>query len=226
MSVEQWARDLNREVFEKWKSTLPDDKQGFKVFSSPVHENPEILLAGTNPGSKKDADLPREHMEQFHNGNFSLPSQHEFLVNDWGIATAFREGLFGGNNTYLKETVATNRLFLHRGEEDDVNETELEEFNNFCEEKFLEIVERLSPELVLCFAQDTYDCLEQKYEFNKLKSEPRAHPTVSTKNLLWVSDNESPQVMWIAHPSSSHFHGIEDTEWETIREEVYPRVNL
>lgn len=226
MPITQWAKDLQQDVFKKWENELPNAQEGFKIFGGPVQKNPKILFAGTNPGSSSDVELPREHMERFQKGNFDLPNHHDFLDAEWDLATEFRENLFLGNENHIKQTVATNRFFLHTSEEGDLNESNLDTFNEFCQKKFLEIVERLSPELVLCFSQKAYYHLENEYKFEKVKSESREDPVPWSKDLLWVSDSNSPRVIWIVHPSGKRLPDIEESEWKTIRDEVYSRVDF
>ena len=225
MSVHRWAADLTQAVFETWEAELPNDKEGFKLFNSPIQQNPEVLTAGTNPGSSATRNLPRDHMVRFQNGNFAPPDRHEFITKDYDLAEEFSEGLFADRTDHIEQTVHTNRYFIHRQSEDDL-EPGLETFNEFCEEKFLEIIERLSPELVLCHSLKSYNFLKQEYGFETVERILRTEPDRSGKYLLRISDHELPQVLWVVHPSSKHHDDLNDKEWATVRDEVYARVDF
>ena len=75
MELYNWAEELTRQVFSQWKTNHARWKQGFKLFYSPIKKNPKLLILSYNPGGDKNSF--KKELEQYENGNFSLPKNHE-----------------------------------------------------------------------------------------------------------------------------------------------------
>ena len=62
MDIDIWAEELLKDVCEKWET--PEYKYafkdcGFRVFYSPVHLSPDLMIIGYNPG-KDDKPFSKE----------------------------------------------------------------------------------------------------------------------------------------------------------------------
>ena len=72
MHAEEWASELNKEIFEKWKCHENKSdllRHGFNIFSSPVHENPTVMIITLNPGGDGDFKYYPQY-DQYEKGKF------------------------------------------------------------------------------------------------------------------------------------------------------------
>ena len=69
MEIETWAKNINKEVYEKWKRDYPLWDSGFKVFYSPVRKNPKLMILSYNPGGNETSF--QEDLNHFEKGSYS-----------------------------------------------------------------------------------------------------------------------------------------------------------
>lgn len=139
--IDTWAEELNRTVYQKWSKYNWDP--GFKIFFSPIHPNPPLMILTLNPGGDgthfKNEDLPN-----FVKGDFSIPSFHSYLKpRDPKTKMAPAIQKFFENNELLKKTVTIPILFF-RSEDYDYWKKEFTKLNS---EKLRKEAEQLSYEI-------------------------------------------------------------------------------
>jgi hypothetical protein len=158
MDVDIWAEELLMDVCEKWAA--PEYKYsfkdcGFRVFYSPVHLSPELMIIGYNPG-KDDKPFSKEEDSQ-------IPEVHEYLYHNSRIAKKMKF-LFESieKEDWLADSVKLNLVFF--GSE---NETQWEtmdqdlrdELETFCFRKVNDIIDTLKPRYIVTEGLKVFDIL-------------------------------------------------------------------
>lgn len=147
MSVQNWGEEIQEEVYDYWRENHPNHEEGFKIFYSPIRENPDLLVAGINPAGKPEHFKP--DLERFERGDFSLPEDHEYLEADYPYASDIRR-VFDGHLDLLDGSVALNVFPFRTGEDVWNNPSgEQAEMKEFGLSVFNRVVDRVCPKLVL-----------------------------------------------------------------------------
>jgi len=139
--IDKWAEELNKIVYKKWSKY--NWKPGFKIFFTPIHLNPPLMILTLNPGGD-ETNFKKEDSPRFAKGDFSVQSYHSYLKprNPKNkMAKAIRE--FFGNDDLLEHTVTIPILFF-RSENYDYWKKEFTKLNS---EKLRKEAEQLSYEL-------------------------------------------------------------------------------
>src|SRR5438874_13767284 len=79
--ITSWAQKLTSEVYLTWQTKYGYWENGFKVFYSPVKNQPNLLIIGYQPGGDQ-ADFAREDKHPFENGDFRLPSNNLYSTKE------------------------------------------------------------------------------------------------------------------------------------------------
>jgi hypothetical protein len=158
MDIDIWAEELLKEVCEKWETT--EDKYafrdcGFRVFYSPVHLNPELMVIGYNPG-KDDKPFCKEEDSQ-------IPEVHEYLYHNSRIAKKMKY-LFESieREDWLAESVKLNLVFFgseHEAQWDTMDRNLRNDLETFCFNKVSEIIDTLKPSYIITEGLNVFDIL-------------------------------------------------------------------
>lgn len=101
---EGWAESFQEEVFRYWK-------WGFRVFYGPVFPNPDLLILGFQPGGGPE-DFLEHHLDRYERGDFSVPQEHEYLIENYRIARQMRDKVLNGNKNILENSIKSNIIFF------------------------------------------------------------------------------------------------------------------
>lgn len=212
----QWARDLQREVFEFWKTNHQDHEQGVKIFYSPVNKNPNTLFLGFNPGGSSFNDF-----DKFHSGDFSLPDKHEYLHSNYTLAQRIRKKIFPDNHSLIQDSVALNYIYFRTkktSEWDAIPDEKKKDIKSFCQRKTQEVIDILDPNNIAVFGMRTWDEIKQLYDFKTAETHYR-HEQDNVR-LVCISDRDEPQFVGFYHPSAQF--RLNDEEFRDIGEQLVP----
>jgi len=217
MELYNWAEELTRQVFSQWKTNHAGWKQGFKLFYSPIKKNPKLLILSYNPGGDKNSF--KKELEQYENGNFSLPKNHEFTTKEYRMARRMCDFFIGYEKT-LKMSV-TLPIFFFRSKNVNILDQNLAKqerklMQAFCDKLIEKIIFKLEPKNILILGMATYDHLN-KTQFHNLESNTRKDKknhrvSIETK---W---NGKP-IFVIKHPTGRDPTSNQD--WETNKKRFF-----
>jgi hypothetical protein len=158
MDIQEWAEDLVEEVCEKWESS--EDKysfseSGFRVFYSPVHLNPDLMIIGYSPGND-DKPFSKEDDSQ-------IPDFHEYLYHNSKIARKMKY-LFESieRDDWLECSIKLNLLFFKSENEaqwETMDQDVRNELETFCFKKVNEIIDTLMPRYIITEGLEVFDIL-------------------------------------------------------------------
>ena len=162
----EWGRQKQRDIFEMWNEHFKEHSIGVQPFTSPLPEDADVICIGYNPGALKSINRPTEETQRFQRGDFSLPDSRDYAQGgaEYDTAENLREYLFRNHLSYLNERSIETNLYHLRGTvsedhdeiENKVDDRVWEAYENFCVNTFLELVNRVRPEVVVMFARGTY----------------------------------------------------------------------
>jgi len=158
MDIELWVEELLRHVCAKWEtlgSKYAFKEWGFRVFSSPVHANPDLMIIGFNSG-KDDKPFSREE-------DIELQEVHEYFCHDSRIAEKMKY-LFEGieRENWLAESVKLNLVFFRSENDADwetIDEPLRGELETFCFKKVNYIIDMLRPRYIVTEGLKVFDIL-------------------------------------------------------------------
>lgn len=162
MGLEKWAEDITRDVFLKWKSDYSFWKPGFKVFYSPVRERPHVMIISLNPGGNGE-NFRSKDVVRFEQGDFSVPSSHEYVKRDYIMAKKIRR-FFEGHDRLLEQSVAFTVLFFRSRnfrEWRRLSPGKRKDMENFSYETVREIIDRVKPRNILVVGYRTHRILKR-----------------------------------------------------------------
>lgn len=218
MESNQWAQDLQQEVYQYWKENANDWNHGFRVFYGPVHDSAEILILGYQPGGGPSSFIDKR--ADFEDGDFSLPETHDYISEDWPLAREMRD-LFGEYDEVLAESVKTNVIFFRAPNIDywksNLSKDRRDELRRYCFAKVQEIVERIGPSVIIAEGIMTWDELKSVFD---LTSEVRL--SRGRERLFCMSQEARPKFVGIMHPSGARI-SLEDKR--RIRTELFDVIN-
>lgn len=164
MELENWAVEKQKEMWEFWNENESVRKAfplGFEMTTSPIPEDPKVIILGRNPGSGEEP--PHQHMERFSKPdepNFGFPEEHDYLPGNatYPVATAIRNFIFNGNENVLNKTIETNRNFLRTNDKSEhenglqkLTDDLREEYEALCVEIIKGFIDKGNPDLVVSF---------------------------------------------------------------------------
>ena len=158
MDIQEWAEDLVEEVREKWESSEEKydfSESGFRVFYSPVHLNPDLMIIGYNPGND---DKPFTKEDDSH-----IPEFHEYLYHNSKIARKMKY-LFEGieRDDWLECSIKLNLLFFKSENEaqwETMDQDVRNELETFCFKKVNEIIDTIMPRYIITEGLKVFDML-------------------------------------------------------------------
>lgn len=202
--MSEWAENIQQDVFNHWKENHPDYQPGVKTFYGPVFKNPRILFIGYQPGGSKFGPL----REQFEEGNFSLPDEHEYLTEMWGLAKNMRNKLFKNEHHLLKNSIALNHIFYRAESISDFKslpDEKRREMKSYSIAQTTKIVDTLNPDNIFLFGMATWNNMQDEYGFQTDYEVDRIGYQHWQK-LVRFSKTSSPQYIGLVHPSPGN-HG-------------------
>ncbi len=218
---DEWAKKIVEKVYIEWKTKYREScKFGFKMFYSPVKENPDIMIIGYNPGVSKDSLKKWEiyQEEKLEKGDFSLPSEHEYLTKTYRLANKMRKFFEGSEKReqLLKESVKINLIFFRSKnvrEWKKIEKLERIEIEDFCLNIVKEIIMKLKPKIILIEGIGTYRKLRK---FLQIEDE--------LKNPLYREAKwNDVKLFAIPHPTGSRIKG---DDWNNIKKSFHSKMTL
>jgi hypothetical protein len=187
VKLENWAIEKQKELWEFWNENELVQEAfplGFEMTTSPIAEDPKVVIMGRNPGSGKEP--PHPHMERFtkpDEPNFGFPKEHDYLPGNanYKVARAMRNFVFSEHENILDKTIETNRNFLRTNNRSELEsglqkltDNLREEYQTLCVEIIKGFIEKGNPDLIVSFTgygdNHTYPVEEMKelydYDFD------------------------------------------------------------
>ena len=178
MHVEEWASELNKEMFEKWKCYENKSdllRHGFNIFSSPVHVNPTVMIITLNPGGDKDFKYYPQY-DQYKKGKFDTVDNNNCIYNCSNFFTKLLDIFAPYHYKILDESVRMQILFYRsknielwnkKFKSDKKTKKELE---SYCYDKTIEGIKLIKPKLLLIAGIETFHRLNKNK--NMVQKEP------------------------------------------------------
>lgn len=188
--IEKWAEKLNKDVYNEWKSKYHFWDPGFKVFFSPIHKKPKLMILSLNPGGSK-FHYERESSKQFENNDFSLPKRNEYLITDYKMAKKMRL-FFEDYHKLLEQSVALPIVFFRSKDwnywKEQIPKNKRKEMEQFSYHKVKEIIKMIKPEMYLIIGFSTYskikrNILDVKNEHSIKSGTHRLYLTAFTRRI-------------------------------------------
>lgn len=162
--LEKWAKDLVKEVYNEWKTKYSFWESGFKVFYSPIRNNPKLLILSLNPGGDKESF--EENKKSFENNDFTLPKRIRYAEAKYPMAKQIQK-FFGKNSELLEESVSFPILFFRSRNwnywKKNTEKKIRSEMEQFSYQKVQEIIEKIKPKNVLIVGFKTYDKIKESH---------------------------------------------------------------
>lgn len=181
----EWGEQRQREIYEMWEENFKQYSIGVQPFTSPLPDDTDVICVGYNPGALKSTKRPTKETQKFQEGDFSLPNNWDYAQGgeEYDTAENLREYLFRNHLEHLEgNSIETNLYHLRGTLSDDHNDIKnkvddevWEEYEKFCVDTFLELVNKASPDLIVMFARGTY-------------TNPRVNSKISEKEVIEVED--------------------------------------
>lgn len=176
MSFNYWGENRREEMFNLWKDHWPNHKPGFEMFTSPLRENADVVIMGYNPGGGTEGEY-HDHMKPFikNNPDFSLPEVgHYESGRTYPIANRLRNCVFHGKTHLFENCIETNRRFLrstrkknYKSLMDEVSVEIQKEYDQFCDETIVQLLNRADPEVIFDFSgDDVINTFRENYGFD------------------------------------------------------------
>jgi hypothetical protein len=211
MDIDIWAEELLKEVCEKWETPwykYPFKDCGFRVFYSPVHLSPELMLVGYNPG-KDDKPFSKEEDSE-------IPEVHEYLYHDSRIAKKMKY-LFESieREDWLADSVKLNLVFF--GSEDDTQWETMDrdlrdKLETFCFKKVSDIIDTLKPRYIVTEGLKVFDILINSVLMGCSKPEVRIG--VGGRKIYARSRYGHTQIIGLVHLTKDR---ISYPDWNSIK---------
>ncbi len=169
MYAEEWASELNKEIFEKWKCHENKSdllRHGFNIFSSPVHENPTVMIITLNPGGDGDFKYYPQY-DQYEKGKFDTVDNNNCIYNCSNFFTKLLNIFAPHHYRILDESVRMQILFYRSktielwNKKFKSNIKMKKELESYCYDKTIEGIKIIKPKLLLITGIETF------HRFNK-----------------------------------------------------------
>ncbi len=212
--IENWAENLQKDVYLKWKNDYSFWKQGFKVFYGPVKKSPELMIISHNPGGDH-TDF--EDRVRFERGNYSIPSSTPYSTNH--IMSKKMQKFFEGHEHLLSTSVTFPVIFFRSKNVKTLNE--IERFKKYEMERYSllkvrEIIDTLKPKNILVVGLSTYDILSKV--IGLCDAEEFLHQTKSSRLLAIRSKLNKTKIFAMMHISGAR---INNQEMSFIKKEFF-----
>jgi hypothetical protein len=211
MDIDIWAEELLKDVCEKWET--PECKYafkdcGFRVFCSPVHLSPELMVIGYNPG-KDDKPFCKEEDSQ-------IPEFHEYLYHNSRIAGKMKY-LFESieREDWLADSVKLNLVFF--GSENDAQWETMDrdlrdKLETFCFKKVSDIIDTLKPRYIATEGLKVFDILINSVLMGC--SKPEVKIGVGGRQIYARSRYGHTQIIGLVHLTKDR---ISYPDWNSIK---------
>jgi len=164
LKMETWAKNITKEVFEKWKKDYSFWDSGFKVFYSPVRKNPKVMILSYNPGGDKTSF--QEDLIHFENGSYPGFSKNEYVSQDYPMAKRIRS-FFESNNNLLETSVTLPVIFFRSKNVEYLKKNfpkELQkDMEKFCLGHIERIIQTVKPSSILILGFETYSLMTKYF---------------------------------------------------------------
>ena len=228
MDLNRWAENLQREVYNEWKTKYSFWKSGFKVFYSPAKMNPQLMIISYQPGG--DASSFEKDKRRFEAGNFSVQKYNSYVERSHHMSKKVRD-FFSMNANLLGDSVIFPLIFFRasniRRWKKLGKETRLQ-MESLCLNKVKEIIEVLNPHEILVLGIETYDKL--KGLLGETKNETILRTRLHTRRgkesvnrmvlKSEIGNIRVIRVFGIMHPSGSRIH---KEDWEIMKRLFHSR---
>lgn len=212
MSLDKWAEDLTKEVYNQWSSKYSFWKPGFKTFYSPIVKNPSLIILSLNPGGT-ESHFEQESKTKFDNNDFSLPKRNEYLTTDYRMAKKMRL-LFRDHLDLLEQSIALPILFFRSKNYQYWKKnipkyilTEMEQFSYF---KIQTILKKLKPRFCLVIGFQTYEQIKN----NILKIDNESNIPNDSNRLYITAKSDNLSLFAVPHLTGYH---LSMQKMDTIR---------
>lgn len=203
--IQAWAEGLTKEVYSAYKEKWSFWSHGFKIFYSPVHSKPALMIISFQPGGT-EKDFEQEQRSLFQNGNFSLPQSNEYSEKKYRMAKEIRKLFdFEGGGEHLQQSVVFPLIFFRSPNIKEWRKLTRKlrlNMEEYCFEKSREIIQELKPKKVLVLGMETYDQLKNISEpFSEVRVLHRGRG--KKERLVAEAKCKSFVVLAIVHPSGA-----------------------
>ncbi|MFA9503762.1 hypothetical protein ACERIM_13430 [Natrinema sp. H-ect1] len=188
MSHEEWAAEVQRDVWEYWDQEHDDWPYGVKTFYSPVHAETDLLILGFQPGG--------DGKSSEHDGDFSTPDTHHYVNSDWDLAEEMQK-LFSEHEEVLNNSVASNVIFFRSPDIDKWDALPSDRrlaIEKFCWNHIEELIYRVDPNVILTVGIRTFDKVIDRLDLESKVLEKRGR-----ERLVVSSAESSPQIVGTMH---------------------------
>jgi hypothetical protein len=157
LDLNEWAYELNKRVYNEWKTQFLDWKQGFKTLYGWPLETPSLMVISLNPGG--DESSFAKDRARFESGDFSSPQKPPYLTSTYRFAIKLRD-LFGDHVELLRETVAFPVCFFRSERWSSIPRHTKNKMKQFCFPIVRDMIRTMPPERLLVIGLNTYGKLE------------------------------------------------------------------
>lgn len=222
MNINKWAEELTRKVYYEWKSKYNDLGSGFKLFYTPVRQNPKIVIVSYNPGGDEE-DFIKENRMEFDKGNFSLEKDNFYQRTPEHHFSEKVIQFFQGNETLLKNSVAFPLIFFRSKKANKIGSqytlNKRKEMKKFCYDKVSEILQIIRPQILLIYGLHTYDTLKKNGIINVKEIEIKRS---GRRRIACVADWNGVLVFSMLHPTGAR---ISNKEFDESKKWFFDEVN-
>ncbi|VVB61529.1 Uncharacterised protein [uncultured archaeon] len=208
--MNKWAEGIVERVYTRWKDKYAEScKSGFKVFYSPVRQNPQIMIIGYNPGGLENSFM--SYKEKLERGDFSVPIKHEYLIKDYRLAKKMRN-FFDKKEQLLEESIKINLIFFRSKnirEWKKIEKSKRIEIEGFCFDLVKEIIMQSKPKMILIEGISTYKKLRKILGFEG------SSVVTNGSQRCYVTEWMGIKLFAMPHPTGSR---IKQHDWEEIKE--------
>lgn len=218
-SLDRWAEELTKEVYDKWKSKYRS-KSGFKIFYSPVFSKPNLMIITLNPGGTPK-HFRRENLTNFENGNFTVPEKNEYSITGYTMAKKLRK-FFENHMSLLDTSVAFPILFFRSKNVKSwkkINKNQRKEMEEFCYGKVKEIMVTIRPRFLLVLGLETYKKLKKHILYdvkNEKKILGKKKRGKNPRNIAYYSEWNGIPVFSMMHPTGARISNYDFEELKKL----------
>lgn len=225
MDLNTWAKNLTREVYQEWQIKYPTWKPGIKVFYSPVHKDPELMIISYQPGGD-ESHYKKEDRVNYEKGDFSI-KQNEFVATDYPMAKRVRDFFnYSESQELLNKSVILPLIFFRAPDvknwKNKIINPSRKKMEAYCYNKVTEIIKRIKPNKILVIGINTYFELKQKV-LDDITNEMILHTRPNTNERMVISSEcEEIKLFAIAHLTGVR---ISKNDWNIMKAEFHKWVN-
>ncbi len=212
MDIEIWAEELLDDVTEKWEASenkYDFSECGFRVFYSPVHSSPDLMIIGHNP-DKDDKPFSMEDDSR-------LPDFHEYFYHESKAARKMQYLFEGIERTdWLENSVKLNLIFFKSENEAQwasMDRTLRHELEIFCFNKVNDVIDTLKPRYIITEGINVFDILINSVLMGCEKPEVRFG--LAGRKIYSRSRYGYSQIIGLVHLTKER---ISYPEWNTVKQ--------